>query len=148
MLEIEFGKRLHASEQASIQRVALYLADTNKHREPVPNLDYWVEGAVHLLTDINFGCTRLPAAYGSWRSESGTTFEHAIVIYSYIRNPTRFEQRLNEIVAFVHRYGKEAEQEAVMVELSGGAYGNYFSRAYFVSEADFVDFSPQQEGAA
>lgn len=142
--EIDFGKRLKASQSASIQRVSIYLADTNRRDEPI-DLTHWVDRCVHLFVDLNDGCTRLPLAFGAFRDQDGSIFEHTVVVYSYITDPRRFHDRFNELVAFVHDFGRVTEQKAVMVEFAGGSMGSYFSRAYFVGADDFIDFEATED---
>ncbi|MEO6536624.1 MAG: hypothetical protein ABIT47_02935 [Candidatus Paceibacterota bacterium] len=97
-------------------------------------MDDWVDGAVQVLTDINGGSTKLPAADGSWKDKDGKILiDRTVVVYSFIRDPDVFEQRFEEIAAFVHEFGKSANQESVMIELSDG------HRAYFIDETDYIN---------
>lgn len=136
-LDAEFGARLRASQPAAVQRVSIYLADTTRFNKPV-TLRPWIERFVGLLTDINEGCTRLPIARGTWRTKAGTLYDKTVIIYSNIINVALFFDRLDEFVLLVHDYGRDASQDAVMVEFSGQDRGRYFSNAYFVRRSNYL----------
>ncbi len=127
-------ERLLSSEEPSVQKFSIYLPDKDKNQAQIPDLDDWADGAVQVLTEINGGSTKLPAADGSWKDNRGNILiDNTVVVYSFIRDPDAFEQRFEEIVAFVHEFGKGANQESVMIELSDG------HRAYFIDEDDYMN---------
>ena len=49
-----------------------------------------------------------------------------MIVYTYIK-PDRFLAHLSDLREFVHRFGRETNQEVVVVELSG-AEGAWFFR--------------------
>jgi len=124
---------MRSSEGPSVQKFSIYLPDKDKNQAPVRDLDAWISAAVRILTDINGGSTKLPTAEGSWKDKNGTTLiDNTVVVYSFIRNPDDFEGRFKEIVAFVHEFGRGANQESVMLEVTDG------HRAYFIDENDYI----------
>ena len=56
----------------------------------------------------------------------------ALVVYSLIRDPDAFEQRFDEIRAFMSDFGRRTNQESVMFEFSDG------HSAYFLDESEYV----------
>jgi hypothetical protein len=125
-------ERLRSPDEPSVQKFSIYIPDKDKHRGPVENVDDWIDAAMRVLTDINGGSTRLPPAAGTWKDKQGQILlDSTTVVYSYVLDPDVFEERFDEIAAFVHEFGKGARQEAVMIELVEG------HRAYFVDEDDY-----------
>lgn len=62
----------------------------------------------------------MPPVTGAWLNpDTGAlVIEEPVVVYSYIR-PTRFKEKLPELVAFVRRLGSETNQGAVAIEFDG-----------------------------
>ena len=50
-----------------------------------------------------------------------------MIVYTYIK-PDRFMAHLTELREFLHRFGRETNQEVVVMELSGGE-GSWFFRS-------------------
>lgn len=141
---MDLAKRLGAEDGVSRpQKFALYLPDRDAHNQPVPNMGTWLDEAVTLMTDINGGCTRLPPSKGAWfnRTTTKTVIEDTVVVYSYLFEPEIFEDRFDEIVEFLHTYGRETNQDSVMAEFSGWANTDegYVSEAYFIPSTAFVN---------
>ena len=130
---MDLKQALGATEAASAQRFSLYLPDSDRNGAPVPRIDDWIGAAMRLFADINGGATRLPTAQGIWNPGSGEPVREATsVVYSFIRDTTHFEANLPRLSAFIHTFGKHADQGEVMVEFSGEAPGGFVSRAYFI----------------
>lgn len=140
---MDLKKALGASGAASATRIGLYLPDSDRDGAPVAHLEEWIEMAMGVFADVNGGATRLPLAYGIWKPQTGgkTVREATTVVYSFIRDRARFDANVDRLTAFIHSFGKHANQGEVMVEFSGevrrrGARG-------FVSRAYFIDNYPQ-----
>jgi hypothetical protein len=132
---VDLGHALGAASLASLQRFSVYLPDSDVDGAPVPQLEQWIAAAMTLFADVNGGATRLPAAQGVWRPESGgrEVRETTAVVYSFIRDTARFEANIGRIAVFIHTFGKHARQGEVMVEFSGDVPERGFvSRAYFI----------------
>jgi hypothetical protein len=139
---MDIAKRLGAEDGVSRpQRFALYLPDRDADNQPVENMGAWLDEAVTLMTEINGGCTRLPPAKGAWfnRSTDRIVIEDTVVVYSYLFEPERFEERFDQIVEFLHTYGRETKQDSVMAEFSGWSNprDGYISEAYFIPSSSF-----------
>jgi hypothetical protein len=126
---------LRSDKQPSIQKFSIYVPDKDKYRQPIePSHDAWVEAALHVLTDINGGCTLQPSSRGVWKTQDGEFLEDDVaIVYSFITDDEAFKARFHEISAFMHRFGIEAKQESVLVELTDG------HRAYFLDETSYQD---------
>ena len=149
---MDIKARLRASLDAKVQKVAIYLPDRDNDDNYIENIEQWANRAVRLLTDINGGSTKLPISHGTWRlkakEEDGEyrgsdkiLYEYSIVIYSFIEDEKVFDERFEEITLFLHKFGRETKQNAVMLEFSGGDYDTYFHRSYFIMESDYISES-------
>lgn len=139
-MALNLGKLLGAEDGVSrVQRFTIYLPDRDANRAQIADIDAWADQAVNLMAEINGGCTRLPIAKGSWVNQSTDQLitEDTIVIYSYLFKPDRFEERIDDLVEFLHTFGRETNQDYVMAEFSGpedpdnGAAG-FSHKAYFI----------------
>lgn len=140
---MDLAKRLGAENDVSrAQKFFIYLPDRDASNQPISDIENWLNKAVWLMAEINGGCTRLPAAQGAWFGMNGQTklFEHTVVIYSYLLKPESFEQRFEEIVEFLHDYGRMTNQDTVMAEFSGWAFDGegYISEAYFIPSTAYA----------
>lgn len=144
---MDLAKALGAGTPASIQKFSLYLPERDRDGEPVPEIERWIEAALHIFGQINGGATRLPVAQGYWKPNSGEPVrEPTNVVYSYIRDDKRFEANLGRLVRFIHSFGKHAKQGEVMVEFSGevgrGGRRRFVSRAYFIDRYEKAGEKP------
>jgi hypothetical protein len=133
---VDLRQALGAGEPASLQKLSLYLPERDRDGNEVPHIENWIEAALALFGEINGGATRLPVAEGYWTPKKGEAVrEPTNVVYSYIRDDTRFTADLDRLVRFIHSFGKHARQGEVMVEFSGEVKGRGFvSRAYFIDK--------------
>jgi hypothetical protein len=134
---VDLQSALGATTGASATRFSLYLPDSDRHGQPVPQLEQWIDVAMTLFADINGGATRLPVAQGIWKPDGrGEIVREATnVVYSFVRDRTRFDANLERIAVFIHSFGKHANQGEVMAEFAGEVPGRGFvSRAYFIDK--------------
>jgi hypothetical protein len=103
------------------ERFSIYIADRDQLGKDIDQRR-WVREALELLTDINGGASALPPMDGLWRNlETGNNVEErTIVVYSFVRAEA-FAKRIDEVVQFVKRYGREANQGEVAMQ-----YGEAF----------------------
>lgn len=124
--EIDIAAALGAEREASTQVLSLYIPDRDRNGRRI-NAGLWIRKAQAILTRIGEGCTTTPPHDGGWESESGKVRrEKTVIVYTYIK-PDRFLARLPELREFLHRFGRETNQEVVVAELSG-AEGSWFFR--------------------
>lgn len=133
---------LGADGAITVQKFTIYLPDRDKNQNPIPNIEEYIEAGASLLAGINHGVTRLPAAQGMWiNSETGIPVtENTVLLYSFIRQPEQFIQRLPEIREFLHEFGSSTNQGEVVVEYFGETLdGRLYSRAYWITKFTSLD---------
>lgn len=145
---MDLEKALGAGKPATLQKFSLYLPDRDRAGAPVERFEEWQSAAMDLLADLNGGATLLPPAQGIWNPEAGEPVREATsVVYSFIRDGERFQAGLPRLAAFLHTFGKHANQGEVMVEFSGEVPGRGFvSRAYFIDDYPLAGERPFGEG--
>jgi hypothetical protein len=140
---MDIEKMLGADQSVSVVRFTVYLPDRDKDGDPISDLDLWVETLMMLLCQINTGATALPPARGVWQGEGPIVGEWTVLVYSYVRSLSRFQNEFYRIKAFIDTFGTRTMQEAVFVEWSGEARVRsdggdlslrYLSRAYNVTD--------------
>ena len=130
---MDFLLGLGVSEEPSVQSFSIYIPNLDRDRNPIAGWSDWVRGAIHLLTRINGGSTSLPPSQSGYRRSDGAfELNDTVVVYSLIRDPDAFEQRFDEIRAFMSDFGRRTNQESVMFEFSDG------HSAYFLDESEYV----------
>jgi hypothetical protein len=63
---IDLQTALGATTGASATMFSLYLPDSDRDGQPVPQLEQWIDVAMTLFADINGGATRLPFGFHPW----------------------------------------------------------------------------------
>lgn len=121
--EIILAKLLGAMEEASFQRLTLYIPDKDKHGKEIGNHKEWINKAREILTSIGGGATALPPADGTWLNPENdeTIWEKTTMIYTYI-DPDKFERNMGHLRAFLHKFGHQANQGEVVFEFDGRFY--------------------------
>src|ERR1700722_12899299 len=66
-LAINLMEALGAAEEATQDRVTIYVPSRDRDGEPV-EFEIWVERAFGLLSQVGGGATRMPPAQGAWRN--------------------------------------------------------------------------------
>lgn len=135
-IESEFRQRLRATSEGA-HRISLYLANKDRFNQEF-DLAPWIERAVGLLSTINNGCTRLPIARGTWLENGQEIHDDTVIVYSNIDDIRNFFNRLNEVILFVHDYGRDTDQGAVMLEFCGKDGDSYFNNTYFIKRQDYI----------
>lgn len=140
--EIRFDLQtaLGAKSANSLQKFAIYLPNRDRDEKPVPDIESWITAGMQILVDLIGGVTRMPEAWGEFKVvDEGVPArivrEDTTVIYSYIFDFDSFQRDFSKIRAFVHSFGKSANQKAVMVEYLGeNPEGGSYTRAYYIEE--------------
>lgn len=124
--ELDLAAALGAEREASTQVLSLYSPSKDRHGRPIRTA-LWIREAQEILTRIGEGYTTTPPHDGGWETESGKVRrEKTVIVYTYIK-PGRFLAHVVALRAFLHRFGRETNQEVVVVELNG-AEGSWFFR--------------------
>ena len=128
ILEINLGEILGAIEVPSIQQLTLYIPNKDKDGSEIKDLQIWIKEAQKVLTIIGRGSTAMPPADGTWLKkdidsmkelkDEDMLWEKTTIIYTYI-DPDRFEKNLKSLKEFLHRFGRETKQGAVVFEFAG-----------------------------
>jgi hypothetical protein len=116
---LDLGQALGAAEDASIERLTLYIPshDRDGRRfDPQP----WIDEALGLLARIGGGATAMLPADGAWLNPATDRLvvEKVVPVYTFI-DPDRFEQQLGALRRFLHRLGRETNQGEVVCEFEG-----------------------------
>jgi|SRR3989338_4847727 len=123
--QFAFIQELFGTYRMAIQeRFAVYIADKGKGDIRV-DMDMWAGRALRLLDEINTGATALPAALGMWEGDE----ERTIIVYSFVDRKKFFDNILR-IRRFLHKYGVDAKQKAVLFE--------YGTTAFWIRDSDYV----------
>ena len=118
-MDIDLETELGAEEGYSAQRLTLYLPNKDKTGLDVSEHERWVQEARKIRSSIGGGSTALPPADGTWINEQNELlWEQTKIIYCYIY-PSSFRVKLQELRAFLHRFGRDTSQGEVVVEFDG-----------------------------
>jgi hypothetical protein len=109
----DFAKALGASKGASTLLV-LFIPSKDRTDQPIDQ-GYWVEEALTALGALFGGATAFPQGKGVWRDDAQggrLLFDEPVVIQCYTSEQA-IENRAEELKAFLHRMGREAQQGAI-----------------------------------
>ena len=124
--ELDLAAALGAEREPSTQILSVYIPNKDRHGRPIKTAR-WVREAQQILSKTGEGYTTTPPHDGGWETASGRLRrEKTIIVYTYIK-PERFLTQLGALREFLHRFGRETNQDIVVVELSG-AEGSWFFR--------------------
>ena len=124
--ELDLASALGSERETSTQILSLYIPNKNRHRRPIKTLR-WIREAQEILTRIGGGYTTTPPHDGGWETAGGELRrEKTVIVYTYVK-PDRFLAQVAALREFLHRFGRETNQEVVVAELSG-AEGSWFFR--------------------
>jgi hypothetical protein len=124
--ELDLAAALGAERAASTQVLSLYIPNKDRRGRPIRTAP-WIREAQEILTRIGEGYTTTPPHDGGWETVSGKVQrEKTVIVYTYIK-PERFLAHVAALRAFLHRFGRQTDQEVVVVELSG-VEGSWFFR--------------------
>ena len=157
----DISAELGAEPGFNAQKLTIYFPSKkgNLTKDPIENIEDYIEAAMHLLTEINLGATRLPSGFGSWVDKGIATakeakgeplspldldIEETVLIYSFLTRPEVFKQRIKKIRRFLHKFGRETEQGAVWVEYFGEPVSNedsesFYCRVYSIEKYDLPE---------
>jgi hypothetical protein len=124
--DLDLAAALGAEREASTQVLSLYIPNKDRHGRLIKTRR-WIREAQEILTRIGEGYTTTPPHDGGWETANGQLRrERTVIVYTYIK-PDRFFAQVAALREFLHRFGRETNQEVVVTELSG-AEGAWFFR--------------------
>ncbi len=100
--------------------VILIIPSHDKNEKQVKNQDVWASEAMELFKDLYRGATAFETFAGIYLTEDGKTLhDKPILIESYVaREALEDKRRLNQLVGFMKRMGRETKQAAVAVVIN------------------------------
>jgi hypothetical protein len=108
--------------QSSVRQdiVILFIPSHDKKKKEIKNQDVWAGEAMVLFKDLYRGATAFEAFAGIYLTDKGETLnDKPILIESYVsRESLEDKRRLNQLVAFMKRMGRETKQAAVAVVIN------------------------------
>jgi hypothetical protein len=100
--------------------VILIIPSHDKHEKALKNQDVWAGQAMELFKDLYRGATAFQTFAGIYLTDDGKTLhDKPILIESYVsREALEDKNRLNQLVGFIKRMGRETKQAAVAVVIN------------------------------
>jgi len=124
--ELDLAAALGAEREASTQSLSVYIPNRDRRGRAIRTAR-WIREAEEILARIGEGFTTTPPHDGGWETGAGKVRrEKTVIVYTYIK-PDRFMRGVRELRDFLHRFGRQTDQEVVVVELSGPD-GSWFFR--------------------
>ena len=122
-LDIDIAEALGATDAPASQVLTVYVPDKDREDREYGEQRKWVLAFAELLNQIGGGVTVMPPAEGGWFDEENqrAIWERTVLVYTYIK-PTSFRDRLPDLRALLHRFGRETRQGEVVVEYDGDFY--------------------------
>ncbi len=100
--------------------VILIIPSHDKNEKAIKNQDVWAGEAMELFKDLYRGATAFETFAGIYLTDDGKTLhDKPILIESYVsREALEDKRRLNQLVSFMKRMGRETKQAAVAVVIN------------------------------
>ena len=100
--------------------VILFIPSHDKHEKALNNQDVWAGQAMELFKELYRGATGFATFAGIYLTEDGKTLhDKPILIESYVvREALVDKNRLNQLVGFMKRMGRETKQASVAVVIN------------------------------
>ena len=113
---------LGASEELSVQQLAVYLPDKDRNGNAFDN-QVWIDEALRSFSKVGGGASAIRDLAGAWLNpETGELIvENTTLVYTYVL-PEKFVMEIAEIRAFLHEFGSATDQGEVMVHFGGVTY--------------------------
>ena len=113
---------LGASEELSVQQLAVYLPDKDRNGNSFDN-QVWIDEALRSFSKVGGGASAIRDLAGAWLNpETGELIvEKTTLVYTYVL-PEKFVAEIGEIRAFLHEFGSSTDQGEVMVHFGGVTY--------------------------
>lgn len=121
-MAINLMEALGASEEATQDRVTIYIPSRDRDGEPV-DLEVWVERSLEFLSQVGGGATRMPPARGAWRNPLRGTLiiEDVTLVYSFVDGDA-FSARVADLRRLPHAKGRALYQGEVAIEVNENFY--------------------------
>ena len=121
-MAVNLMEALGAAEDASQDRVTIYIPSCHQNGEPV-DFEVWVERALEFLSRVGGGANRMPPAKGAWLNPlSGAMItEDVALVYSFVDGDA-LTARIGDLRKFMHAMGGALDQGEVAIEANQNFY--------------------------
>ncbi|HBL16792.1 MAG TPA: hypothetical protein DD417_08595 [Elusimicrobia bacterium] len=105
-------------------QITLFIPGKDRSGKPMDQ-DHWAGDALDTLGRLFRGATAFPPGRGVWRDDTrggALLREVTVMVVSYVPK-AEIRKRLPELRAFLHRFGREADQGEVGLIVDGNYYG-------------------------
>jgi len=127
--ELDLAALMGALGSPSVQILALYVPNKDKHGKVIRNHKTWVKRAMKVLSLIGGGSTAFPPGDGTWLDpakresirrpdelkDKDLVWEKTTYLYTYI-DPDLFLRNARHLRQFLHDFGRETRQGEVVFE--------------------------------
>lgn len=122
-IDIDIAEALGAAEDPGSQVLTVHVPDKDRDDKEYGEQRKWVLAFAALLNQIGGGVTVMPPAEGGWFDEGNqrAIWERTVLVYTYVK-PRSFRDRLLDLRALLHRFGRETRQGEVVVEFDRDFY--------------------------
>ena len=115
---------LGATHPVGGTQVTLFIPDKDRDGRPIDQ-GLWGDQALDALGRLFRGATAFPPGKGVWRDDAkggALLREITVMVVSYVPKD-EIRKRLSDLRAFLHRFGREANQGEVGLIIDGNYYG-------------------------
>ncbi len=122
---MDYAKRLGASLPKGTILLVLFVPDVDRLGKPIDQ-DRWVAEALGVFGRLFRGATAFPKGRGVWRDDERggeLLFEQPVIIHCYTARRFLTAKAMNELAAFLRRFGREAGQGEVGMIIDGEYLG-------------------------
>lgn len=106
------------------EQITVFIPDKDRDGKPIDQ-NRWTDETPAVLGRLFRGATAFPPGKGVWRDDArgGELFkEITVMVVSYVPK-AELKRHLKELRAFLHRFGREANQGEVGIVINDGYYG-------------------------
>lgn len=138
-----FSSLIGAKDEEGISsvRITCYIADVDRNRENIEDIDRYVNLTAKAMYMPGRGATIVPTVghYTETGKPENAIVENTYVLFCYVREEVGIERLMYALRGVLHKYGREANQKEVAVGCSGeDGRGKYSNRTYFIDNYDPV----------
>lgn len=121
-MAVDLMEALGAAEEASQDRVTIYIPSRDQNGEPV-DFESWVMRAMEFPSQVGGGATRMPPAKGAWLNPltGALITEDVTLVYSFVDGDA-LTARMADPRNFMHAMGRALDQGEIAIEVNQNFY--------------------------
>jgi hypothetical protein len=105
-----------------VNRITIYIPDRDCFEQEIPDICKWIDEAAYILVSIAGGATVLPGRGMYLNRITGKIInEQTALVYANVEHEHLLQNR-SLITDFIDRFGRETNQDSVLVEYNGQLY--------------------------